>query len=852
MSKYRRIISGLLSLTVAFGALSLSSPAIYADDTPAQSVSDSSGAAEDESQDIYVTGDYEYRKTADGEHVVITKYNGTEENIIISTSFGGLTVTEIGEGAFAGCESVRQVRFPGCVEYIRDNAFADTPNLEKADLSRGLKAIGNDAFLNSGLSSVNIPDTVISIGNGAFMNTGLVNVSVPGSVKTVGTVGEAGSNGTPVHGVFESCKSLEKINFGSDLEIIGDRTLYGCDKLNSLSFGVISKQKLERIGSQAFEGCSSLDSISFGLPPSLKKTDDRAFADCTGLSSLSFRSKDCDIASTAFEGCELEKIGVLPDSATESCIIQNFPDIPVSYITTDDPVAIESDGLEYRIVTVWNEPGKVSVEAYVSGCPGGTEEIVVPDKVKGNLREYPVVGVYEKAFAGQDKLRSVTLPDTIVTIEPQAFYGTTSLKSIDLPDSVRIIRDGAFAGSGLTEITLPENCRVGSEYDPAFPPQTNIGLPEKKDYMGAFENCKELKSFTGSADMYVLMSRMFSGCEKLTEVKGIDGVTETGYKVFENCKSLEEIEFSDAITTINDGTFDGCTALKKIVIPAEECGIRVYTLSSDVEIWCYEDSGLDRTLRMCGWKNLKYLDASQRTTVPATQPETDPPYYPTGENIRHGDSNCDGRITVADVVAILQYIAAHQKYPLTPEGLLNADVDGVMGITGSDALMVQKMDAGIYSIPVQEKAVSAKLIKVTAGVRHGGWSGFIAYTPEELRELITANEEYPYEVEEVSDEMFNDGAVILIYSPIDSPDRYTIIREMKVSGGRINVATETRAFPELRELATGRKYLFSVPADEVKGVSEFVFDDTSPQLSPEEENSAEKWFNEWLNAQLEE
>ena len=61
----------------------------------------------------------------------------------------------------------------------------------------------------------------------------------------------------------------------------------------------------------------------------------------------------------------------------------------------------------------------------------------------------------------------------------------------------------------------------------------------------------------------------------------------------------------------------------------------------------------------------------------------------------YGDANCDGKVNVADAVAILQYIANNTKYPLGETGELNADVDGQPGITGTDAVVIQKVDASV-------------------------------------------------------------------------------------------------------------------------------------------------------------
>ena len=66
-----------------------------------------------------------------------------------------------------------------------------------------------------------------------------------------------------------------------------------------------------------------------------------------------------------------------------------------------------------------------------------------------------------------------------------------------------------------------------------------------------------------------------------------------------------------------------------------------------------------------------------------------------GQNPSYGDVNTDGKVTVSDAVAILQYIANRTKYPLSEEGAVNADIDGEPGITGTDAVTVQKVDAGL-------------------------------------------------------------------------------------------------------------------------------------------------------------
>ena len=73
--------------------------------------------------------------------------------------------------------------------------------------------------------------------------------------------------------------------------------------------------------------------------------------------------------------------------------------------------------------------------------------------------------------------------------------------------------------------------------------------------------------------------------------------------------------------------------------------------------------------------------------------------------LEYGDANLDGNVTVADAVAILQYIGNKDKYALDEEAKANADCyDPGDGITGKDALAIQKLDAKlIKSLPELSK-----------------------------------------------------------------------------------------------------------------------------------------------------
>ena len=103
--------------------------------------------------------------------------------------------------------------------------------------------------------------------------------------------------------------------------------------------------------------------------------------------------------------------------------------------------------------------------------------------------------------------------------------------------------------------------------------------------------------------------------------------------------------------------------------------------------------------------------ASQNTSSPAYAPDSQyvqlwldfdnlaeaEPYEPES-SILYGDANCNGSVELSDALAILQYVVNPNKFPLTDDGLKNADVDGESGITASDALTIQMVDAGLLKV----------------------------------------------------------------------------------------------------------------------------------------------------------
>ncbi len=89
---------------------------------------------------------------------------------------------------------------------------------------------------------------------------------------------------------------------------------------------------------------------------------------------------------------------------------------------------------------------------------------------------------------------------------------------------------------------------------------------------------------------------------------------------------------------------------------------------------------------------------SETTTVTTTTEPDGSWSAPIEQSQLVGDANLDGRVSIADATAILQHIGNRDRFRLRVQGELNADVDGVSGVTANDALVIQKVDAGLYKL----------------------------------------------------------------------------------------------------------------------------------------------------------
>ena len=212
----------------------------------------------------------------------IIAYIGRANSFIIPNS-----VTSIGDCAFSGCESLKEINIPNSVTSIGDYAFAGCYSLKEINIPNSVTSIGDYAFARCDyLKEINIPNLVTSIGKGAFSLCKYIEeITIPNSVTSIGK------------STFYYCHSLIEINIPNSVTSIGNNAFSECKSLKEITI----PNSVTSIGDKAFEGCRSLTEIN--IPDSVTSIGDKAFSECESLTEITIPNSVTSIGDKAFSEC---------------------------------------------------------------------------------------------------------------------------------------------------------------------------------------------------------------------------------------------------------------------------------------------------------------------------------------------------------------------------------------------------------------------------------------------------------------------------------------------------------------------------------------------------------------------
>ncbi|MDE6417982.1 MAG: leucine-rich repeat domain-containing protein, partial [Duncaniella sp.] len=178
-------------------------------------------------------------------------------------------------------------------------------------------------------------------------------------------------------------------------------------------------------------------------------------------------------------------------------------------------------------------------------CSG---DIVLPEHPKFAGKEYTLTKITDYAFSGNQKITSISIPNSVTEITDYAFNRCSGLTELKLPDGLTSIGQSAFYGcSGLKQLELPNSLT----------------------YLGgsAFKECTSLTQVYFSDRLVHIAGSAFYGCTSLTEVTLPKGLLELRGSAFFGCTNLTKVELPEGLTHLGNDTFNGCTALIQVNLP---------------------------------------------------------------------------------------------------------------------------------------------------------------------------------------------------------------------------------------------------------------------------------------------
>ena len=328
----------------------------------------------------------------------------------------------------------------------------------------------------------------------------------------------------------------------SEITITG----YVGDKTEVVIPGEINGKKVTTIGDRAFGECTSLTSVT--IPEGVTSIGDDAFELCVNLTSISLPKSLTSIGSWGFSATGLTSITI--------------------------PENVRSIGCD----------------AFFS-C-SKLKKVVLPEGI---------TRISSRTFAMCSNLTDITIPDSVTSIDEGAFCGCDKLDSIVIPDSVieidvrkkgeplNVNRWPAFS-RGVTIIcsknsaaykyakdnNLPIKLLSGKENPSDDSKQNNITPAKKGTTLIVSSKKLKVKVTSSSKKNPTVTITKFTDkkAKKLTipatvKVKGVTyKVTAISDKAFKGNKKLTTVTIGSNVTKIGKEAFSGCKNLKKITVTA--------------------------------------------------------------------------------------------------------------------------------------------------------------------------------------------------------------------------------------------------------------------------------------------
>jgi hypothetical protein len=521
---------------------------------------------------------FTYTTNAGGTNLTITGYTGPGGVVTIPLTINGLPVTAIGSSSFLNNTSLTSVTIPNGVVSIGSLAFRSCTNLMNATIPSSVTSIGSYVFLGcASLTNITVdaanPNYSSDVTGVLFNKTQTTLIQYPGGKSGNYTIPNV--VGSIEDSAFRFCYNLTSVMIPNSVTNIRSEAFASCTGLTSVTI----PGSVTSIQNSAFTSCTSLTNVTIGN--GVARIGTQAFLRCTGLTSVTIGNAVTNIGYGGFDSCISLPSVVIPASVTsiESRAFSSCASL------TNITVDAANPNYSSDVTGVLFNKTQTTLIQYPEGKAGS---YIIPASVSS---------IESRAFASCTNLTSATIPNSVTNIGSEAFVSCTGLKSVTIPNSVINIGSDALAYcAGLTNLSIGSGLTsIGSR---AFSPcasLTNITVDAvnpnySSDVNGVLFNKTQttlIQCPGGKAGGYIIPSivtsigiNAFYICTNLTSVTIPNSVTSIGNSAFYFCRNLTNVTIPNSVTSIGNSAFNNCSSLTSVTIPSSVTSIGNSAFSS--------------------------------------------------------------------------------------------------------------------------------------------------------------------------------------------------------------------------------------------------------------------------------
>ncbi|MBE6318529.1 MAG: leucine-rich repeat domain-containing protein [Bacteroidales bacterium] len=320
------------------------------------------------------------------------------------------------------------------------------------------------------------------------------------------------------------------------------------------------------------------------------------------------------------------------------------------------------DGIYYNIVSLSDFTCAVTQHPN----RGYVGNIAIPSILTYNGKELKVVSIEKDAFYNCKDLKSIIVPNTVITIGSYAFCNCTGLKSVSIGNSVEYIYYRAFGDCvDLSDVKFEDG-------------EKTIFL-ENGYYGGIFVECPQLKSiYLGrNVSNYSHSLINFGG---ITSLKTVTiGNLVTTMPSFSGCAGLTSVTIGTSVKNVEKNAFSGC----RNIIEVNSLNPVPPILLSDFETTVYINAVLSVPGGAKGlyqvedyWKNFWFINENISTKVERIQMNSCNLSVTTKNGYVIIDGIFDPQVELFDIKGQCIYRGNDTAIPVFKSGVFIAKING--------------------------------------------------------------------------------------------------------------------------------------------------------------------------------